>query len=52
MDDIRLVHSEERSTWNVFVNGEWYFEDKDYDRAEAVYINLLCVNEEDEYYDE
>lgn len=26
MDDIRIVCSEERGTWNVIVNGEWYFE--------------------------
>lgn len=46
-----LFYSEERGTWNVFSNGEWYYEDKDYERAENVYVNLLCP-EEDDYYEE
>lgn len=45
MDDVRLVYSEERNTWNVFVNGEWYFEGN-YEQADNVYMNCLCSDEE------
>lgn len=30
-----LIYSEERGTWNVFVNGEWYYEDANYERDEV-----------------
>ena len=26
MDDVNMIYSEERETYNVFVNGEWYYE--------------------------
>lgn len=26
MYNVEVVYSEERDTWNLFVNGEWYFE--------------------------
>lgn len=35
-DDVRMEYSEERGTWNVIVNGEWYFEGN-YEQAERVF---------------
>ena len=32
-----LIYSEERGTWNLFVNGEWYFEGT-YEQCEEVII--------------
>ena len=26
MDDVNMIYSEERETYNVFVNDEWYYE--------------------------
>lgn len=43
MNDVQLVYSEIRDTWNVFVNGEWYFEG-DYEQASEVCSSF--------YYDE
>lgn len=37
MDNVNMVWSEERGTWNVFVNGEWYYESADYEQAEQVF---------------
>ena len=34
MSDVRLFYSEERESWNVVVDGEWYFESNDYEQAE------------------
>lgn len=42
MDDITIEFSETRQTWNVFVNGEWYFESKDYEQALDVYFTFFC----------
>lgn len=42
MDDVRFVYNDLRETWNVYVNGEWYFESTDYEKAEEVYCNCLC----------
>lgn len=41
MDDVHMVYSEERGTWNVIVNGEWYFEG-DYEQAENVFNLFFC----------
>lgn len=35
MDDIRFEYSQLRGSWNVFVNGEWYYEG-DYEDACSV----------------
>lgn len=45
MNDIQLVYSETRGTWNVFVNGEWYFEG-DYEQASEVCDSFYCFDEE------
>lgn len=38
-----MVYSEERGTWNLFVNGEWYYEGT-YEECEKMYYNNLeCV---------
>ena len=41
MDDVRMIYSEERGTWNVIVNSEWYFEG-DYEQAENVFSSFFC----------
>lgn len=46
MDDVKLVFSTERNSWNVFLNGEWYFESTDYESAEQVYFNLQIPEDE------
>ena len=48
MDDVRLVHSPSRGTWNVIVNGEWYYESTNYEQAENVF-NSFFWEEEPEY---
>lgn len=40
--DIKLVYSEERGTWNLFVDGEWYYEG-DYDK---------CIDMMETFYDD
>lgn len=49
MDDVRLEYSQLRGTWNVFVNGEWYFEG-DYEDANNV-ASSFFYNEDDYYGD-
>ena len=49
MDDVRMVYSEERGTWNVIVNGEWYYEDARYDKAEAVFNTFFWQDDEQDY---
>ena len=51
MDDVRLVYSDERGTWNVIVNGEWYFEHQSYEVAENVF-NSFFFHDEPEYEEE
>ena len=41
-----LIYSEERGTWNLFVDGEWYFEG-DYEQCEELMFNNAC-----DYYEE
>lgn len=48
MDDVRIVYNEERGTYNVIVNGEWYAEGN-YEYCNDVANSFLCP-EEDEYY--
>ena len=49
--DVRLIYSEERGTYNVFVNGEWYFEGN-YEDALRVYQSFLFDDKEyEEDYD-
>lgn len=38
--DITMVHSEGRGTWNVIVDGEWYFEGT-YEQCCEVMDNLF-----------
>ena len=46
--DIRMIWSEERDTWNVFVNGEWYYEGN-YEEACSV-ADSFYFPDDDEYY--
>ncbi len=48
MDDVRMEYSQLRGTWNVFVNGEWYFEG-DYEQACSV-ADSFYFPDDDEYY--
>lgn len=41
MLDQELIYSEERGTWNLFVNGEWYFEGT-YEQCEEMMFNNAC----------
>lgn len=43
--EIVYVYSEERGTWNLFVNGEWYYEGT-YEECEQMYYNFLNSEEE------
>ena len=50
MNDVRLEYSESRGTWNVIVNGEWYYEGN-YEQAENVF-NSFFWNDDEEHYEE
>lgn len=50
MGDTEMIYSKERGTWNVFHNGEWYYEDKDYEKANEVYGYLVCPIDIEDYY--
>lgn len=45
-----LIYSEERKTWNLFVNGEWYFEG-DYEQCADMMWNNAVDDSEDDFYD-
>jgi len=49
MLDQRMEYSEERGTWNLFVNNEWYLEGTYEQCEEAMFNNARDYNEE---YDE
>lgn len=51
MNDVRMVYSEERGTWNVFNGAEWYYESKDYEQAEKVFDSFFW-QEDDDYEEE
>lgn len=36
-----LFYNEERDTWNLFVNGEWYYEGT-YEQCEEMFFTNLC----------
>ena len=41
MQNVTMEFSEERGTWNVFVDGEWYFESNNYLQAEKVFESFF-----------
>lgn len=41
-----MVYSEERGTWNLFVDNEWYFEGT-YEQCEEAMFNNACFESED-----
>lgn len=45
MYDVRLEYSEERGTWNVFCDGEWYFEGN-YEQAERCFWTFFDIDED------
>lgn len=47
MDDVRLIYSDSRDSWNVIVNAEWYYESKDYEKALDVF-NSFFFDDPDE----
>lgn len=47
MNDVNLFYDEYRNTWNVIVNGEWYYESTDYESASDIALNCCAA---DEYY--
>ena len=46
-----MFYSEERETWNLFVDGEWYLEGTYEQCEDAMFINATC-DDEDLQYDE
>lgn len=46
-----IEYSEERGTWNLFVNGEWYLEGT-YEQCEDAMFNNACDDDEYEEYEE
>ena len=46
----RLCYSEERNTWNLFVNGEWYFEGN-YEQCSEMMMNN-AIDDNDDYYED
>lgn len=47
MDDVRFEYSQLRGTWNVFVNGEWYYEGT---YEDALEVANSFYDDNDEYY--
>lgn len=46
MANLEMVYSEERKTWNLFVDGEWYAEGT-YEQMEQMQENIImCELEE------
>ena len=46
MNDIDVRCSNERKSWNVFLNGEWYFEGS-FEEAQETALNLMFDESED-----
>lgn len=46
-----MEFSEDRGTWNLFVNGEWYFEGS-FEQCSDMMANNAADYYEDEYYEE
>ena len=43
---IEVIYSKERQTWNLFVNGEWYAENADYEVIDDMARNMsVSMNE-------
>ena len=48
MLDQRIEYSEERGTWNLFVNNEWYYEGT-YEQCSDMMFNNAADEYEDDY---
>lgn len=48
MNNIDIVYNEQRNTWNVYVDGEWYFEGNYEDATDLV--NNLYAADDDEWW--
>ena len=48
---IDVIFSSERETWNLFVNGEWYAEDEDYEVIDDMARNMSLAQNESEVND-
>lgn len=46
--EINVSFSRERETWNLFVNGEWYAENKDYEVIDDMARNMSVSENESE----
>ena len=46
-----VVYSESRQTWNLFVNGEWYAENADYEVIDDMARNMSVSESEVEDYE-
>lgn len=47
MRSVYMEYSEERGTWNIFVDNEWYFETDNYEQAEKMFDTFFWNDEED-----
>lgn len=45
MLDQELIYSKERGTWNLIVNGEWYYEGTYEECSEMMFNNACDYNE-------
>ncbi len=50
MMGINVVYSEERQTWNLYVDGEWYAENADYEVIDDMARNMSVAQYESEEY--
>lgn len=48
---MEVVYSKERQTWNLFVNGEWYAENEDYEIIDNMAREMSIAANESEVED-
>lgn len=51
MADVTMEYSNERGTWNVIVDGEWYYEGN-YEQAENVFNSFFWPEDNESYEDD
>ena len=51
MADVTMEYSNERGTWNVIVDGEWYYEGN-YEQAENVFNSFFWSEDNESYEDD
>ena len=51
-DNVEMIYSEERGTWNVFCNNEWIWESESYEQAEQIFNSYFWPEEDYEVSDD